>query len=336
MNSYKVSVIGLGKMGLLHAGIVNSLPNAKVTCVCERDVLLSRLAGAVLPNKVRVFKSVVEMIGEEKPDAVYVTTPIDTHASAVEEALNVKEDLSIFVEKPLANSYSAAKTLCDLTSGLSGVNMVGFQRRYSSTFLKAKDLIANEMVGRLNFFRAYCFSSDVLREGSAWRSQRQSGGVLLDLASHMFDVLLWFFDEPKLVTAVKKSVHSREVEDYVHAVLTYESGLIGHVDACWSVRNYRLPVLWLEVYGEDGILTVTDDYVKILSDRQHGVEGGIQYKQVHVKPVPFLLTETEYTLEDLGFIEAIRNHKMPPANFVEAAKVNWLIERIHESSLSEG
>lgn len=331
MSDYvSVSIIGLGKMGLLHAGIVNSLPYARVTSVCEKDVLLSGVAAAVLPKKIGVFKNVGDMVREGKPDAIYVTTPINTHATAIEEALKVKSDLSIFAEKPLAHSYTAARMLCDLTRGLGGVNMVGFQRRYSPTFLRAKQLVADEKIGRLNFYRACCFSSDVLREGSSWRSQRQSGGVLLDLASHMLDVLLWFFGEPSLVTAAKKSIHSREVEDYVHALLTYDSGLIGHVDTCWSVRNYRLPTLSLEIYGEDGILNVTDDYVRLRSDRG---QASIEYRQMQEQPVPFILAESEYTLEDLCFIEAVRERKMPTANFVEAAKVNWLIDQIIESSV---
>ena len=59
----------------------------------------------------------------------------------------------------------------------------------------------------------------MLREGSAWRSKKGSGGVLLDSASHLLDILIWFFGEPTSVMAVKKQVYSREVEDYVHATL---------------------------------------------------------------------------------------------------------------------
>lgn len=43
----KVGVVGLGKMGLLHAGIVNSLPGATMTSVCEKDLFLSGAAGAI-------------------------------------------------------------------------------------------------------------------------------------------------------------------------------------------------------------------------------------------------------------------------------------------------
>ena len=66
--------------------------------------------------------------------------------------------------------------------------MVGFQKRFSPVFQKAKELILQDVLGSPIFFRAYCLSSDVLREGSAWRSRRGSGGVLLDLAPHLLDL----------------------------------------------------------------------------------------------------------------------------------------------------
>jgi hypothetical protein len=39
-----LSIVGLGKMGLLHAAIATSLSGANLTSVCEKDLLLSAFA----------------------------------------------------------------------------------------------------------------------------------------------------------------------------------------------------------------------------------------------------------------------------------------------------
>jgi predicted dehydrogenase len=328
----KISVIGLGKMGLLHAGIVNSLPDARVTSVCEADFFLSAAAKALLPKEIAVYRDVDKMILEEDPDALFVTTPIDTHVPIIKDSFRAKSNLNMFVEKPLASSYNEAKVACEAASRSSGINMVGFQRRFSPIFRKAKGLLTENIVGEPIFFRSYFLSSDVLREGSGWRSKKGSGGVLLDSAPHLLDTLIWFFGEPTSVLAVKKKIYSNSVDDYVHALFSYASGLYGHMDVCWSVSSYRLPEVLLQIYGKNGIMTVTDDFVKISSGQQDGGGSRTYNRQSFQVSTPFLLTDPEYTLEDAAFLEAVRTQVPPDSNFVQAAKVNALIDRILAST----
>jgi predicted dehydrogenase len=333
----KVGVIGLGKMGILHAGIINSTSDASVTAISEKEGFLTTAAKAFLPKRIAVYKDYQKMIAEEQLDAVFITTPIDTHASIAEDLLKSSTTLSIFVEKPLAASYEQAKVACEAAARSRGVHMVGFQKRFSPVFQKAKQLIEQRNMGDPMFFRGYCFSSDVLRDGSAWRFRKNTGGVLLDSAPHLLDLLIWFFGEPTTVAAVKKHVYSSEVEDYVHAMMSYESGLQGHVDACWSISNFRLPEFLIEVYGRDGILTVTDDYVRFAPGRGSGKMGGGQtyHRQSFETSPPFLLADIDYTMEDIAFINAARTRAAPEPSFLQAAKVNALIDKILESTQKE-
>jgi predicted dehydrogenase len=212
--------------------------------------------------------------------------------------------------------------------------MVGFQKRFSPVFQRARELIQQNAVGELIFYRAYFFSSDVLREGHAWRFRGGSGGVLLDLAPHLLDILTWFFGEPATITASTRRVYSRDVDDYVHAAMSHESGLHGHVDVCWSTSNFRLPEISIEVHGKNGMLTVKDDFVKISlgKEARETGEGRVYYRQSFNTSVPFLLADAEYTMEDLAFLDAVRKGYRHQSNFAEAAKVNDIIDRILASA----
>jgi predicted dehydrogenase len=333
-NTIKVGIVGLGKMGILHAGIINSMSDTSVTAICEKESFLTSAARGFLPKRISVYKDYQKMVAEEQLDAVYVTTPIGTHASIVGDLLRSNTALSIFVEKPLASSYEEAKVACEAAARSRGVDMVGFQKRFSPVFQKAKQLIEQEIVGDPMFFRSYCFSSDVLREGSAWRFRKKTGGVFLDSAPHLLDLLIWFFGEPTGTMAIKKQVYSSEVEDYVHAIMSYESGLQGHVDACWSVSNFRLPEFLIEIYGKDGILTVTDDYLKFAPGTGSTRMGGAQtyYRQSFETSPPFLLADIDYTMEDVAFLNAVRTRTKSEPSFLEAAKVNALIDKILDST----
>jgi hypothetical protein len=82
------------------------------------------------------------------------------------------------------------------------------------------------------------------------------------------------------------------------------------------------------------MLTVTDDFVKFAPGKQTGGNGGGQmyHRQSFRTEVPFLLTDPEYTLEDVAFLDAIRTRTTSDTNFVQAAKVNTLIDRILENA----
>jgi predicted dehydrogenase len=325
-------------MGILHSGIVNSLPDARVKAICEKETFLVKAARTLLPKTVAFYRDHVEMIQNEHIDAIFVTTPIATHVPLILDLTKENNDVSLFIEKPLAVFGEEARKGCDAVRGLSGVYMVGFQKRFSPIFRRAREFINEGALGELIFFRASSYSSDVLREGISWRFRKGTGGVLLDLAPHLLDILLWFFGEPVSVESFKARLYSRLVDDYAHAVMSYKSDLKGYMDACWSMRGYRLPEILIEVYGKKGTLTVTDDYLKIKLEGEVGREARVEktfYKQSFQTSVPFLLADSEYTKEDQEFLACVERKVSPDTNFPEAAKVNELIDRINSASQVE-
>jgi len=325
-----VAVIGFGKMGILHSGIVNAIPDCHVTAICESERLLLRAAGAFLPKTVALYKNHLEMLEREDLDALFVTTPIHTHVPLIADVARNKRHLSIFVEKPLAATYAQAQSACEAVNNLTGTYVVGYQKRFSPVFRQAKEFIEKSLIGELLFFRASSFSSDVLSGGSSWRFRKGRGGVLLDLAPHLLDILLWFFGEPSAIASVKRRIHSDEVDDYVHAVMSYESGMKGSMDACWCVRNYRLPEISIEIYGEKGLLTASEDFVKLTLYGESEKSQAL-YKQSFDTSVPYLLADPEYTMEDATFLAAVKKRFRPQVEFPEAAKVNAIIDRINEN-----
>jgi predicted dehydrogenase len=329
----------MGKMGIMHSGILSSIPGVCVKAICEKETILVKLGRKLLPETVSFYKNEGEMLEREEIDAVFVTTPIDTHVPLILRLSQADNQISLFVEKPLAVSGEEARNACQGVRGLHGVYMVGFQKRFSPTFQKAREFIADGSIGDGICFRASTFSSDVLREGGSWRFRKQSGGVLLDLAPHLLDLLLWFFGQPISVSSVqKKRMYSKKVDDYVRAEMSYKSGLEGFVEACWSMKGYRLPETTIEVKGRNGTLTVTDDTLRIESRREAGdiCEPRVFNKQFFDTSVPFLLGDFEYTREDQEFLNCIEKKTNPGTEFSEATKVNDLIDQIDRAWQESG
>ena len=328
-----IGIAGLGKMGILHAGILNSLPNSKVGAICEKERVLAIAASKILP-KVSFYQDVAEMIRKESLDAIFITSPIHTHVPIIRTVLKSSSGIGLFTEKPLAANGPEALEVAEAVTKRGIVNMVGFQKRFSPVLRHAKHLLDNEAIGDVQFFRCYSYVSDIFRQGNGWRFKKGNGGALLELGPHLLDVLLWYFGEPESASTLERSFYSSEVEDYVHAIVEFESGVAGNLDVSWSIRNYRLPEIFIEVQGTDGSLTVTDDYVKVQADKP--VKGVIEAGRHTVqKPafntgVDFLLADPEFAIEDKHFLKAVEDHVQVQPDFHTAAKVNLFIDLIHQ------
>ena len=67
----RVGVVGFGKMGLLHSGIVNALGGSQLVAICESDSLLRRI-GARLLKDIHFYRDVNEMLRKESLDAIFL------------------------------------------------------------------------------------------------------------------------------------------------------------------------------------------------------------------------------------------------------------------------
>jgi predicted dehydrogenase len=89
-NPIKLGIVGLGKMGILHAGITNSISGTNVTAICEKESFLTTAAKAFLPKRIAVYKDYQKMMTEEQLDAVFITTPISTRVPVATDLLKCR------------------------------------------------------------------------------------------------------------------------------------------------------------------------------------------------------------------------------------------------------
>lgn len=329
----RVGVVGFGKMGLLHSGIVNALDGCELVAVCESDSLLRRI-GVKFLKDVHFYGDIKVMLRKEDLGAIFVTTPIATHLPIIEAVVKAASVDGIFVEKPLASNYHDALAAADLARGSRIATAVGYQKRYSREFAKAKSLLDSNAIGRVRSFTAYSFVAGVFGPGKGWRFDPTQGGALLDLGPHLIDLITWYFGQISVESARMKSTHSRTVEDEVHAVLRC-SGVEGKIQICWSKPGYRLMEIGLEIKGEDGSINVSDDEVSL--EILHSTPGFEQGSYRYTKPelyegVDFLIGDPEYCVEDSRFLGSLHSQSVAGVDFDTAASVNDTIDKIRAAA----
>jgi predicted dehydrogenase len=319
----RTAVVGFGKMGILHAGILNALPKVHLVAVCEKSGLIRR----IMKNLFRDV-SVVDDVGELSDlglDAIYVTTPISCHFAVVKSIFNLGVASNFFVEKPLASNYSEARELCDLALKFGGVNMVGYMRRFSVTFRKAKDLLNQGVIGEPVSFSAYAYSSDFFGIDENSKVRTPKIGVLRDLGCHAIDLALWFFGDFKVKSAKIGSLFGEDSEDSASFEVETEGGVCGTFDVSWCVDGYRMPEVGFTVEGSKGVMRVNDDVLEL------NLNSGEKFRWFRhdlKDDVGFWLGAPEYYREDECFVKSLIDGKNSEPNFFSGAKVDLVIDEV--------
>lgn len=335
MEKLRVGVIGAGKMGLLHSGIFNNLDNSTLSAVSEKDSFMASALKNYLPQ-IKVYQNYKEMLEREELDIAVITTPIFLHKEMIQDSMD--HGLAIFVEKPLALNGQECRSI--LSKNYKNTTLVGYCRRFMETFNLAKTIIDQKYLGNVIYFNSHLFVSQIFRQGKGWlyEPKMSGGGVLIDLGSHAIDMFHYLFGDIKLLSAFAKPAFNKAVEDYVSVNLDFERNIFGSLQVSWSTRNYRLPEFKIDMQFDSGSISVTEKYINIYSEVEaEFIKKGwnVFHKQDLIKDVPIDIAGPEYTFEDLHLIQCSKKKERTSCDFKEAAKANFVIDKIYSSAKEE-
>lgn len=197
-----VGVIGMGGMGTRHALNLHWLGGAAhVAAVYDVDVERARL-GAERCGSAAVFDDPLQLIQDDRVDAVVVASPDATHAGFVLECLRCRKP--VLCEKPLATSAAQAAKVVDAERALGRrLTAVGFMRRFDPQHLAVRRIVESGQLGRPILYRG-------VHRNATIPYQASGEVVVANSASHDIDAARWLLKQ--------------EVEEvYVRAVRTHAS-----------------------------------------------------------------------------------------------------------------
>ncbi len=144
MNDIGIGVVGLGRLGYVHASNVAKLPSARLSAVCDVDESLAQSTAKAIGCK--WYTNVKDMVNDTDIDAVCVVTPTAYHLEPV--SVVAQSGKPLFLEKPLAASLSESKKVMEIIQQ-SGIKcQIGFQRRFDPDYAKARQMIHEGAIGK--------------------------------------------------------------------------------------------------------------------------------------------------------------------------------------------
>ncbi|MBP5380693.1 MAG: Gfo/Idh/MocA family oxidoreductase [Bacteroidaceae bacterium] len=322
MKEIKWGFIGCGEVTEKKSGPAFGLvEGSSVVAVMSRNKEKAR-SYAQRHNIPRWYTDAQQLVDDPDVNAVYIATPPSSHATYAIMAMHSGKP--VYVEKPLAASYADCQRINHISEQTGVPCFVAYYRRYLPYFIKVKELVMNEAIGKvINVqirFAVPPRDLDYNRDNLPWRVQRDiaGGGYFYDLAPHQIDLLQEMFGP--ILRA--HGYHTNrgglyQTEDSVSASFQFADGLPGSGSWCF-VAHESAKIDRIEIIGTRGRLSFSVfTYEPIVLQNEEGTQEIIIENPPHVQ-LPLIQ----------NIVEHLQKRAICTCDSISATTVNWVMDRV--------
>ncbi len=320
---------GIARRRTIPEGIA-AAENAELRAVCA-NAEVAREFGA------KACTSLDELLASGI-DAVYIASPVYRH---IDQALACfAAGKHVLCEKPFGRDGVEAVQIVRAAEAAGKLLGAAFMMRFQSQHREALRLIREGRIGRPVFARAQlsCWYPKI--EG-AWRQDPAlgGGGSLIDLGSHLIDLLEMFFGPVERVSCFTHSgVQDYAVEDSAAALLAFENGATATIDAFFCIPDAASRNV-LELYGSQGAILAANTIgqgeageMTLLAQEECADYRAAQDRAIgagtRIAPPPV----NAYRAEIEDFSRAVLEGARPAAGAAEGLRNQRILDACYESA----
>ena len=250
----KVLIAGLGNMGLSHALAHHEHPETEIVALVNRSQISLPATLETYP----VFQGFEEALAQTRPDLVVIATYTDTHANYAIAAMQA--GAHVFVEKPLAMTADAARSVVETAKRLNRKLGVGYILRHHPSWRR---LIAEaRALGGPYVFR---LNLNQQSTGDTWETHKalmQTTSPLVDCGVHYVDVMCQIADAtPVAVHGIGVRLSNEIAKDmynYGQLQVRFDDGSVGWYEAGWGPMMSETAFFVKDVVSPNGAGSITD------------------------------------------------------------------------------
>ena len=290
MNKVRAGVIGVGRMGTYHVGILSELDKVELSAVVDID---SKSRQIIEKNyETQGFDNYRDIY--DKVDIAVVAVPTGMHYPIAKDLLNA--GIHVLLEKPCANTLDHARELFQIAEDKNLTLHIGHVERFNGAVQELHKIVESPIFVECK--RMGPFSNRI-----------KDDGVVLDIMIHDIDIILNLIKSKVVKVHVLGSSVFSDKDDLVNAQLKFENGCIANIIASRASQNQ---VRTLSVTQKDSfvVLDYTDQeiYVHRKSSSEHKLsKDSLRYKQESLVERIFVHKENPLKLELQHFLDCATN-----------------------------
>ena len=252
-----VTIVGFGKLGLLHACLSNTFYKSEVSFIIESNSFLRLILSFFLKNI--IIKKKIDQNIVKKTDLFIIATPPYFTPDILNKLKFYNFQKSILIEKPGFINYQQFKENLKILKKFDHVQF-GFMYRYKPTFNYAKKIIRKNYK-KIEKVECYAYVDQPIKENKGWRSdpKKSGGGALIVQGIHLIDLLLYYFHnlqiKNKKIKFFKKS--KIDVQTNINCFNQFIKSI--KISVSTEKKKYRKLELKIKVFYQNKVLEVDDD-----------------------------------------------------------------------------
>ncbi len=267
----KYALIGCGRISPNHI-VAAQKNNLEIVAICdlEQHNMRDKVVKFKLPPTVKCYTDYQEMLANEKPELVAITTESGKHAQIAVDCMTIGH-ANLIIEKPIALSLADADLIIETAKRENLKVCACHQNRFNKSIQKIREAVEMERFGRMFHGTAHIrWARDYEYYSRAkWRGTwEQDGGALMNQCIHNIDLLRWMMgDEIDCVMGMTDRLKHNyiETEDLGIAIIKFKNGAYGIVEGTTNVYPSNLEET-LYLFGEKGTVKAGGSSVNIIEE----------------------------------------------------------------------
>ncbi|MDD3344428.1 MAG: Gfo/Idh/MocA family oxidoreductase [Sulfurospirillaceae bacterium] len=232
----KVALIGLGSMGQNHYRVLKSLPQFKITALC--DIQQTKEYDEPF------YTSLDEMLDKADFDAAIIVVPTFLHKEVALKCLAKGKDL--FIEKPVASNNHEAAAILEAAKANNSKVCIGYIERFNPVVEALKVELQDKEIYSIGITRVGPFPPRIA-----------DVGILTDLSVHDIDLIRYITEHEIEKVSIYKSqkIHNHHEDN---AILSFKltNEIVASITTNWLTpfRKRTIEVATKEGYYEADLM----------------------------------------------------------------------------------
>lgn len=326
MSAVGIALVGAGNIAQnVHLPILSKMRNVRVVALCDKNKSRAKILAEKygIPH---VCKTVEEVLALDDVDAVDICAATEAHYDTAMAC--IEDHKPVLIEKPIAPTAQQAREIADAAAASKTLLMVAMNHRFRQDTMLLRSMIERRELGEPYFIKTGWLKQHLGEQRWFAAMDRAGTGVMLDLGIVLLDLLLWMFKHDKVqsVRAMTHKLHTKNVEDFVHARINFADGAVATMEASWSLLQTD-NFYFCDVYGTQGSAGINP--IKITHKEGNELKAVAQKGGI---TSPVALYQKSYQTELQHFVNAVSGVVPALSTGREAYECMRIIEAIYQSA----
>lgn len=319
-------ILGVGDVcEVKSAPAMKLIDNSEIVAVMRRNGLKAK-DYAHRHQISKWYDKAEDLINDPDVNAVYIATPPDAHEELTIKA--AKAGKPVYVEKPMARSYSECTKMIAACKKANVSLYVAYYRRSLPHFLKLQELIQSGAIGEVRLITIELYKTDDFSAKAMdmtpvnWRVDPEisGGGYFYDLAAHQLDYLDFVFGPIRSAKGYAGNQGNRyTAADIITSTFSFENGVQGVGSWCFTADRAAEKDI-LTIIGTEGQLSISFFGPAEISLKKANLDEKIIYKFDLPKHIQEPLIKT--------IVDDLLGRGTSPSTGLSAARTNWVMEEM--------